>query len=356
MANLAEQIRRHLIWLLLAAYAVAAVAPTPGVAIAQLNLTEGLGLAGRATPPLILVAVLFLLAAMAVEHHELRVLLLRPWVWVLGLACVWIGPAVAVAIAGRLMPGLLDGAALGLMLGMALVAAMPVANSSVAWTQQAGGSLPWSLGLVVLSILFTPFVTPPLLRLSGMSLAGEEAAFVEQIIRSFSGAPFVVWVLLPTGAGLLARRVMGAGAVAEIAPARHLASAVILLVLNYANGSVALPKFFEEPSVSVLFAATAAALGLALMGVALATALAVVFRLSHPTGDALRFALSMKHTGLAFALATTAGLADHPTAMLLIVVATPTQHLVAALVDRLASSRVAAVLESSDEPNGETDL
>ncbi|MEM6330265.1 MAG: bile acid:sodium symporter, partial [Planctomycetota bacterium] len=262
MARIAGFLRRHLIWLLLAAYAVACVAPGPGAAIAQSNLSEGLGGGGRVTAPLLMVAVLLFLASMAVELGELRVLLRRPGVWLASLVCVWVGPALAVALAAWLLPGLAGGPVggpaggpvAGLLLGMALVAAMPVANSSVAWTQQAGGSLPWSLGLVVVSILLTPLVTPPLLRLAGMSLAGGQGEFVEQIVSSFSGAPFVVWVLLPTLAGLAARRVLGADAVAELAPTRQVASAVILLVLNYANGAVALPQFFQHPTASVLLA------------------------------------------------------------------------------------------------------
>ncbi|MEM6330715.1 MAG: hypothetical protein AAF790_10745, partial [Planctomycetota bacterium] len=84
----------------------------------------------------------------------------------------------------------------------------------------------------------------------------------------------------------------------------------------------------------------AAAVALGLTGAVLASVIASTLQLDHPTGDALRFSLSMKHTGLAFALATTAGLAQQPEAMLLIVVTTPTQHLIAALLDRLASTRV----------------
>lgn len=357
MAPLAELIRRNLLWLLLGAYATATLVPALGVAIARFDLARGevlgRGQTGVALAPLVMVALLLFLAAMAVEIRELRVLLLRPWVWAVGLACVWVGPAVTVAIAGRLMPSLNGGAALGLMLGMALVAAMPVANSSVAWTQQSGGSLPWSLGLVVLSILLCPLVTPPLLRLAGLSLAGGNGELIEPIIRSFSGAPFVVWVLLPTVAGLGLRRWLGSDAIDRLAPARQIASAVILLVLNYANGAVALPRFVSEPDAAILIATTIVALVLAVMGVVLATVVAWVFRLDHPTLDALRYSLSMKHTGLAFALAATAGLADQPEAMLLLVVATPTQHFVAAIVDRLASSRVEK-LAAAGERDGVT--
>lgn len=332
MASFAEQIRRHFIWLILAAYGVAALLPGPGAAAAQFDFGDYFGLEGRITLPLVLVAVLLYLAAIAVDVTEMRVLLRRPWIWIAGLACVWIGPAAALAIAGRLMPSFASEAAVGLLLGMALVAAMPVANSSVAWTQQAKGALPWSLGLVVLSILLTPWVTPLVIRVSGLSLAGADPELIEQATRSFSGAPFIVWVLLPTVAGFATRRLVGEATLEQITPARRLMSTAILLVLNYSAGSLA---FREQPTIAAFLAAALAALALAAGGVLLATFLAFLFRLDRPTADALRFSLGMKHTGLAFGLATTAGLADQPAAMLLIVVTTPLQHVVAAIVDAM---------------------
>ncbi|MEM9186718.1 MAG: hypothetical protein AAGB00_09515 [Planctomycetota bacterium] len=88
-----------------------------------------------------------------------------------------------------------------------------------------------------------------------------------------------------------------------------------------------------------LAGALIAGFGLAAVGVVLATLLAVALRLEDPTEDALRFGLGMKHTGLAFALATTASLSDRPEAMLVIVTATPAQHLVAAGLDALRARR-----------------
>jgi len=350
MATLAEQIRRHFLWLLLGVYALATLFPQPGALIArfdlaQLDLAASVGIGSGATAPLMMVALLLFLAALAVDLGDLRVLLQRPGVWLAGLAGVWLGPALAVAIAGWVVPGLTSGAAVGLLLGMSLIAAMPVANSSVAWTQQSGGALPWSLGLVVLSILLTPWITPTLLRLSGWSLSGDEAASIEHYIRTFSGIPFIVWVVMPTAAGFALRRFVGSEAIATFAPIRQLASAAILLVLNYANGSLALPEFFRHPSPMILAISGVSALALAMVGISLASVIAGVFRLDHPTRDALRYALSMKHTGLASAILLSADRFE-PVAMLLIVVATPTQHLAAALIDRLASSRTEQLSES----------
>ena len=68
----------------------------------------------------------------------------------------------------------------GLLVGLALVATMPVANSSVGWTQNADGNLGLGLALVVLSILLSPWVTPNLLSLLGMSLSASERAIAKR--------------------------------------------------------------------------------------------------------------------------------------------------------------------------------
>ena len=53
----------------------------------------------------------------------------------------------------------------GLLVGLALVASMPVANSSVGWTQLVRGNLALSLALVLVTIFLCPWVTPWMLRL-----------------------------------------------------------------------------------------------------------------------------------------------------------------------------------------------
>ena len=57
----------------------------------------------------------------------------------------------------------------GMMVGLALVAAMPVANSSVAWCQNARGNMALGLGLIVVTIVLSPVATPQMLKLMGYS-------------------------------------------------------------------------------------------------------------------------------------------------------------------------------------------
>lgn len=334
MAPLAERIRRHFLWLLLATYLVAWLVPAPGVAIAQWQWEYGLPRGDAIRLPMVLVAVLLFNAALAVELRELRGVLRRAPSLAAALVGVWLGPALVVVAASLLfaLVGGVNGA--GLLLGMSLVAAMPVANSSAGWAQQSGGALGWALALVVLSIVLSPVVTPGVLRLVGMSLSAAEAARVEQLVLEFSGKTFIVWVLVPTALGMLARHWMGAERAAGLRPATLLTTSLAILALNYVNGSLALPGAVAEPRVAVIVSAFGAALAMCLSGIAGAGVVGRLFGMTPPARLALRFALSMKHTGLALALAS-AFLENDPEANLFIIIATPTQHVVAGIIARV---------------------
>ena len=58
------------------------------------------------------------------------------------------------------------------LVGLALVAAMPVAGSSTAWCEQADGDLALSLGLVLFSTLLSPLTTPMALHAAGAAIVG----------------------------------------------------------------------------------------------------------------------------------------------------------------------------------------
>ncbi|TWT77650.1 Sodium Bile acid symporter family protein [Posidoniimonas polymericola] len=340
MAELAERIRRNFLWLLLPTYLIAYLLPGPGVYAANLQWSRGLPEAAAIRLPMLLVAVLLLNAALEVNTDALRGVFSRTRDLLISLAAVWLAPAVVVIIAGALFAFSGSEGGGGLLLGMILVAAMPVANSSAGWTQQSGGALAWALALVVLSILLSSVVTPGMIRLLGMSLSASEVNSVEEVVHRFSGVAFIVWVLAPTLLGLSIRRVVGEQPVRSIRPALHLSTSAAILGLNYLNGSLVLPKLFpltadgpQSPEPALLIAALCGAVSLCLVGLLAAQLLTHWLKCDDRDRLALKFALSMKHTGLALGLASTV-LADHPDAILLIILTTPIQHLIAGLVSK----------------------
>ena len=147
---------------------------------------------------------------------------------------------------------------------------MPVANSAAAWTQQSRGELAWALALVVLSIVVCPWLIPLVLRLFGLSFSAAEADALEQLTTSFTGLEFVVWVLLPTAAGMIVRWAVGAERVVRHRKGVLLLSAATLLLLNYANAAYALPQMRDELSFATLAVCVAIALLLCLVGLLVA--------------------------------------------------------------------------------------
>jgi BASS family bile acid:Na+ symporter len=329
--RLALWVRRHFFWLLLGSYAVAAIWTRPGVAMRGWEWSPSGVTKVPLSLPLLLLAVMLFSAALLTEVSQLRLVSRHPIVLGIALLAVWIGPGLLVLAAGWMLPSAIDGqSTAGLLIGLALVATMPVANSSVGWTQNAGGNLGLALSLVVLSILLCPWVTPNLLSLWGMSLSPSEQAYCTALVSRFSGLFFIIWVILPTAAGLACRYLIGPARVAAVASPFILASAAALLLLNYINSALALPQV-RESSMALLLATAALAAALSIVGLALGWALAWVTRVKPPTRSALMFGLSMKHTGLALILAG-AVLAEQPLAILIIVLATLLQHALAGVV------------------------
>lgn len=318
-------IRRYFPWLLLACYAVALIWPQPALAQKALELPGWPVWAGEPRLPLLLLAAILFSAALSLEITQLRAVIRRPAGLAMSLAAVWVGPVLLVLLAGAVLPE--TSLTTGPLVGMALVAAMPVANSSVAWIQQSRGDLSWGLALVVLSIVLNPWITPQLLKLMGWSLAGGQAARVAQLVTHFSGEVFIVWVLLPTAAGFACRLLLGSRRAKRLMPATLAISSVCLLALNYVNASLV-----ERPQPALLAVVVALSLMLNFVGISSAWMVTRLARLDRATHVALMFGLSMKHNGLALALAG-AMLHDQPSAILFIVVAILVQHAIAALID-----------------------
>lgn len=325
----ADAIGRRLVWLLIGAYCLAAIAPGPGAALRELRTPElPFGLA-PARFSLWMVAVMLFSGAVSLDIRKLGDLARRPVAMLLGLLGVWGPPLVMVAIGSAAAAAFSPGeASAGVLLGVALAAAMPVANSAVGWTQQSRGNLAWALGLVVLSISVCPWVAPALLRLMGLTLSAGDAERVDGVVARFGGATFVAWVLAPTLLGFATRAAVGAKRVALARPPLLLATATALVLLNYANASIALPAVVADPDWPLLAATVAASALLPLLGMVTAWALAPFARLTRRSRYAWSYALSMKNTGLALALADTA-LGEARTAVLVILVTTLTQHAVA---------------------------
>jgi BASS family bile acid:Na+ symporter len=253
---------------------------------------------------------------------------------------IWLVPSLFVSALGWLLPSLLgDEVTGGMLVGLALVAAMPVANSSVAWSQNARGNVALSLGLIMLTIVLSPVAAPQMLNLMGLSLSPHETSQCQQLVTRFSGTFFIVWVILPSLAGMTFNWWIGLKGIDRLRGTLRMISAATLLTLNYANASLAMPAVFHQETLSTILVSSLLAVLLSALGIASGWLLSRLLAVDAASTTALMFGFSMKHTGLALVLAGHV-LHTEPRVILMIVLATLLQHLVAGAADWVFMHRV----------------
>src|SRR5438309_9248662 len=139
-----------------------------------------------------------------------------------------------------------------ILVGLALVAAMPIAGGSTAWAQNSNGNLALSLGLVLSSTVLSPIITPGALQVFGEMAAEEYEAVLHGVAAYGSGVFLGLWVVLPSLLGLLLRMVIPDAWLAGAMPSLKLVNSIDLLLLNYSNASVSLPQAITDPDLDFL--------------------------------------------------------------------------------------------------------
>jgi BASS family bile acid:Na+ symporter len=215
-----------------------------------------------------------------------------------------------------------------ILVGLGVVAAMPIAGSSTAWSQQANGNAALSLALVILSTLLSPVTTP--LTLAGIRCfaTGEHATALAAMSGQQTCSVLLLCVAVPSGAGMLVRCLVGEERLARSRPVMKLVNALILLFLCYVNASASLPEIVAHPDWDFLLIVVLIAF--ALCGTAFTAGwwLAYVLRVDGGQRCALMFGLGMNNNGTGMALAS-ASLAALPEAILPVLIYNLVQHVVA---------------------------
>lgn len=334
---------RHLLPLVVTAYALAAVLPAPGLWVRGCVLAS----AGGATLPLTtaFLAVLLFAASVGASVSDLGGVVRRPLAVFAGLAANLLIPVAFLLVLRFGLQMWHDSReADSLLLGLAVVAAMPVAGSSAAWSSSAGGNVALSLGLVLGSTLLSPLTTPLVFALTGASAGG-----VADPGAGASGFLLAV-VVVPSVAGLLVRRVIGNEWTARLKPLLKGVTAVVLLVLCYCNAAVALPQVMAHPDWDFLALTTATAAGLCVTAFAAGWGVAWAVRAGEADRRALLFGLGMSNNGTGLALAATA-LNSLPWAVCAVLTYNLIQHVVAGGVSRLVGRGVPRAIAPGGQPD-----
>jgi BASS family bile acid:Na+ symporter len=149
-------------------------------------------------------------------------------------------------------------------------------------------------------------------------------------------------IVMPSLVGIIVHFVCGEAKIRPLRAVLKLANYIILLLLNYANASTALPQAFGRPDVDylVFIAGTTFVLCVAAYGTGwLLSQWPMVGRSDQVS---LVFGLGMHNTGTGLVLATSA-LSEHPTVLLPLIFYTLMQQVLAAVIDK-------KLFRSSDQP------
>jgi BASS family bile acid:Na+ symporter len=341
VAHFAHFLHRNFIWFLLGSYAVAAVVPAAGLWIKNVSLGRFalFGESIHVSLPMLLLALLLLNAGLGVQTAQLRYLLRRPWILLAGLAGnLFIPIAYIYGISHTLRVWHNPDEVQNILVGLALVASMPIAGSSTAWSQNANGDLTLSLGLVLFSTLLSPLTTPVALHSVGLMTTGDYSEDLHELAESGTGSFLAVCVILPSLVGILIRGAAGGERIARARPTLKLLNSLNLLVLNYSNASVSLPESIANPDPDFVMVILAVVCSLCMLAFGAGFVIARLFRAAPAQRTSLMFGLGMNNNGTGLVLATMA-LADHPRVMLPIIFYNLVQHLVAGCVDFLLFRR-----------------
>ena len=242
-----------MLWLLLSTYVLGALLPAFGMRLRAVNVGSSiaLGNAGAISLPVLMVGVLLFVAGLGAKTNEIRTVVRRPVLLLVGLSVNAVYPIAFAAVASyaangfRFWHDIDEGQSL--LTGLALVGAMPVAGASTAWSQNTDGNLALSLGLVWGSTFLSPMTAPFDLHAISLVTLGDLSEDLHQLARQGSTTFVLVAVVVPSVFGLVVRAIVGAPRIDRVMPALKLLNLVDLLVLSYANASVALPRAVARP-------------------------------------------------------------------------------------------------------------
>ena len=341
MERAAHFLGKYFLALLIGSYLAAAFAPGPGLWIRGLTLGQiGIGsIRTEASVPFLMLACLLFNAGLAVETSRLGGFLRHPRPLVAGLSANIFFPILYIIVmAGWMTHWSNTDEAQCILVGLALVASMPIAGSSTAWSQNADGDMTLSLALVLGSTFLSPLVTPMALHTVGFVTTGDYSEDLHELAGGHTESFLAIGVLVPSLLGIAVGRMFGRNRVVAARPALKVWNSAILIVLNYSNASISLPKVIAHPDYDFLGLIVAIVSTLCILAFAVGWGIARMLGVGRDRQVALMFALGMNNNGTGLVLASMA-LADHPQVMLPIIFYTLVQHLVAGGANALIGRR-----------------
>ncbi len=332
-------IHHYFIYIIGVSYVAAALWPAVGLKIRSVEFSprDLLPVQLNVSLPTMMLALLLFNAGFAARTGDIKNLLNRPKLLASGLAANIVVPlAFIAAMSATLTLWHNPQEVQQTLVGLALIASMPIAGASTAWSQNANGNLALSLALVLLTTLLSPIVTPFVFHGVGYMTIGDYSEDLHELASRGAFAFLGAWVILPTVLGLAVNRLAGQARVVAASPYLKIANMTVLALLNYSNAALALPNVVAQPDLDFLGAILAIVGGLCFVMFGAGYGLSRALSANRADTASMMFGLGMNNNGAALVLASMA-LAEHPEVMLPVIFYNLIQHFAASFVDRAVS-------------------
>ena len=337
--TLSQFVHHHLLWFLISAYFIAAVFPSAGLGIRSVTFGDIpiFHTTIHVSLLLLLLATLMFNAGLGVKTSHLKSLLQKTGVLLTGLIANLAIPMIYIFCVTLVMRLWYEpDEAQHILVGLALVAAMPIAGASTTWAQNSSGNLALSLGLVLSSTVLSPVITPMALHVFGEMASAEYERVLQDLAAYGSGAFLGLWIVLPSVLGLCVRFAVPEPQLTTVMPFIKLINAVVLLLLNYSNASVSLPQAVADHDFDFLAVTVGITAGLCFAAFASGYGLSRLFKLDQADRVSLMYGLGMNNNGTGLVLASLV-LASYPRVMVPIICYNLVQHLVAGSIHEVLS-------------------
>jgi BASS family bile acid:Na+ symporter len=324
-----------------ATYLLGALVPTPGLRIRSVHFGSIplLRSAGALSLPMVMLGFLLVVAGLGTRFDELSRVARRPWLLTTGFITNAAYPIAFAALASLVLASWPErDEAQSILVGLAMIGAMPIAGSSTAWAQNADGNLALSLGLVWISTALSPLFTPLGLHAVGLLTRGDYSEDLHELARQGSSAFVVIAVLVPSIVGIALRAIVGRSRIARLLPALKVLNLADLLALNYVNAAAALPPSVAHPDWDFIGVTLAITATMCAGAFAAGWWIPRLFHADRADRVALTFGVGMNNNGAGLVLAATA-LADHELVLLPIILYNLVQQMIAGIVDALQRRR-----------------
>jgi len=300
-------LHNNLLKLMLCAYATAAVFPSLGISIKNVELGRLSWFSEKElilSLPLWMLSFLLFNAGFSVRMSHLKKVVLVPGPLLVGLVSKTLVPlifTIVFALFGRYFWHN-SGEIQIILVGIAVVAAMPIAGSSTAWVQTSGGNIALILGLVVFSTVLSPLISPIVFHLIGNFTTGEYSESLRGMGREGASGFLIISVVLPSILGMICRALIGDEKHMRIAPILGALNIIDLLLLNYSNASVSLPQVVQNWDLEFIILIGVTMGFLCILGFYAGWILPRFLRISQSERIALTYGLGMNNNGTGLVL------------------------------------------------------